>query len=308
MNQFYSKHLKEAMGMGIQIEQLTKEFSNGKGIFNVTFEVKEGEVFGYLGPNGAGKSTTIRHLMGFMKPEKGSAKINGLDCWKNRSEIHTSTGYLPGEISFLDGMSGLEFLELLAGMRGLKDVNKRNELIDRFQFDVKTPIRKMSKGMKQKVGIVAAFMHDPQILILDEPTSGLDPLMQSLFVELIIEEKNKGKTILMSSHMFQEIDRTCDRVGIIKDGKIVAVEDVLSMQAKQRKVFTILVETKKDVELIKQSGIDILSVDGQRLKVAVQGDYNRFIHILSQCKVNHLDVHSQSLEEIFMHYYEKERA
>ncbi|GIN87702.1 ABC transporter ATP-binding protein [Heyndrickxia sporothermodurans] len=294
--------------MGIQIEQLTKEFSNGKGIFNVTFEVKEGEVFGYLGPNGAGKSTTIRHLMGFMKPEKGSAKINGLDCWKNRSEIHKSTGYLPGEISFLDGMSGLEFLELLAGMRGLKDVNKRNELIDRFQFDVKTPIRKMSKGMKQKVGIVAAFMHDPQILILDEPTSGLDPLMQSLFVELIIEEKNKGKTILMSSHMFQEIDRTCDRVGIIKDGKIVAVEDVLSMQAKQRKVFTILVETKKDVELIKQSGIDILSVDGQRLKVAVQGDYNRFIHILSQCKVNHLDVHSQSLEEIFMHYYEKERA
>ncbi|MGE6256482.1 ABC transporter ATP-binding protein [Heyndrickxia sporothermodurans] len=294
--------------MGIQIEQLTKDFSNGKGIFNVTFEVKEGEVFGYLGPNGAGKSTTIRHLMGFMKPEKGSAKINGLDCWKNRSKIHTSTGYLPGEISFLDGMSGLEFLELLAGMRGLKDVNKRNELIDRFQFDVKTPIRKMSKGMKQKVGIVAAFMHDPQILILDEPTSGLDPLMQSLFVELIIEEKNKGKTILMSSHMFQEIDRTCDRVGIIKDGKIVAVEDVLSMQAKQRKVFTILVETKKDVEFIKQSGIDILSVDGQRLKVAVQGDYNRFIHILSQCKVNHLDVHSQSLEEIFMHYYEKERA
>ncbi|WP_440706013.1 ATP-binding cassette domain-containing protein [Heyndrickxia oleronia] len=292
--------------MGIQMNQLTKVFPNGKGIFDLSFEVKKGEVFGYLGPNGAGKSTTIRHLMGFMKPELGSAKINGMDCWKNSAEIQKTVGYLPGEIAFLDGINGLEFLELLAGMRGMKDRAYRDQLIKRLQFDVTTPIRKMSKGMKQKVGIVAAFMHDPQILILDEPTSGLDPLMQSLFVELVLEEKSKGKTILMSSHMFQEIDRTCDRVGIIKDGRLVAVEDVKNLQAKQRKLFDILVETMNDVETIKQAGIEILSIDHLRLKVAVQGDYNRFIQVLSQCHIQHLDIHTQSLEEIFMHYYDKE--
>ncbi|MDH5163734.1 ABC transporter ATP-binding protein [Heyndrickxia oleronia] len=292
--------------MGIQMNQLTKVFPNGKGIFDLSFEVKKGEVFGYLGPNGAGKSTTIRHLMGFMKPELGSAKINGMDCWKNSSEIQKTVGYLPGEIAFLDGINGFEFLELLAGMRGMKDRTYRDQLIKRLQFDVTTPIRKMSKGMKQKVGIVAAFMHDPQILILDEPTSGLDPLMQSLFVELVLEEKSKGKTILMSSHMFQEIDRTCDRVGIIKDGRLVAVEDVKNLQAKQRKLFEILVETMNDVETIKQAGIEILSIDHLRLKVAVQGDYNRFIQVLSQCHIQHLDIHTQSLEEIFMHYYDKE--
>jgi ABC-2 type transport system ATP-binding protein len=294
------------MEMGIQMNQLTKVFPNGKGIFDLSFDVKKGEVFGYLGPNGAGKSTTIRHLMGFMKPELGSAKINGMDCWKNSAEIQKTVGYLPGEIAFLDGINGLEFLELLAGMRGMKDRAYRDQLIKRLQFDVATPIRKMSKGMKQKVGIVAAFMHDPQILILDEPTSGLDPLMQSLFVELVLEEKSKGKTILMSSHMFQEIDRTCDRVGIIKDGRLVAVEDVKNLQAKQRKLFDILVETMNDVETIKQAGIEILSIDHLRLKVAVQGDYNRFIQVLSQCHIQHLDIHTQSLEEIFMHYYDKE--
>ncbi|MEB6550955.1 ABC transporter ATP-binding protein [Heyndrickxia sporothermodurans] len=294
--------------MGILINHLTKVFPNGKGIFDLTFEVKPGEVFGFLGPNGAGKSTTIRHLMGFMKPKSGSTKINGLDCWRNSAEIQKSVGYLPGEIAFLDNINGLELLELLAGMRGMKDVTRRNELIEKLQFDVKTPIRKMSKGMKQKVGIVAAFMHDPDILILDEPTSGLDPLMQSLFVELVLEEKAKGKTILMSSHMFQEIDRTCDRVGIIKDGRLVAVEDAQSMQAKQRKLFDIVVETKNDIEAFKHSDIEIISIEGLRLRVAIQGDYNRFIHVLSQCKINHLDVHSQSLEEIFMHYYDKEES
>ncbi|MGE8203515.1 ATP-binding cassette domain-containing protein [Heyndrickxia sp. NPDC080065] len=294
--------------MGIQINKLTKVFPSGKGIFDLTFNVKEGEVFGYLGPNGAGKSTTIRHLMGFMKPQTGSAKINGLDCWNDNAEIQKSVGYLPGEIAFLDDMNGLEFLELLAGMRGMKDTSKRTQLIERLQFDIKTPIRKMSKGMKQKVGIVAAFMHDPQILILDEPTSGLDPLMQSIFIELILEEKANGKTILMSSHMFQEIDRTCDRVGIIKDGRLVAVEEVQSLHAKQRRLFDILVETERDVEMIKQSGLNIVHIDHLRIRVAVQGDYNRFIKVLSGCNVSHLDVHSQSLEDIFMHYYDKEES
>lgn len=292
--------------MGIDIRNLTKIFPNGRGIFDLSFEVEKGEVFGYLGPNGAGKSTTIRHLMGFMKPKTGKAEINGLDCWRASSDIQKLVGYLPGEITFLEGLNGLQFLELIAGMRGMKNPTRRDELIERFQFDVKTPIRKMSKGMKQKIGIVGAFMHDPEILILDEPTSGLDPLMQNIFIELVLEEKKKGKTILMSSHLFQEIDRTCDRVGIIKDGRLVAVEDVRSLQSKQRKVFDILVNSNEDIEKLKQSGIEVIKIDNLRLEVAIKGDYNEFIQILSNCNITHLDIHSQSLEDIFMHYYDKE--
>nr|WP_279326655.1 ABC transporter ATP-binding protein [Bacillus kexueae] len=291
--------------MSIQIHELTKVFPSGKGIFDVTFSIDKGEVFGYLGPNGAGKSTTIRHLLGYMKPQKGSAQINGLDCWEKSAEIQRSVGYLPGEIAFLEGMNGLEFLQLLAGMRGMKDFSKRDELIERFQFDVKTPIRKMSKGMKQKVGIVAAFMHDPKILILDEPTSGLDPLMQRQFIELIEEEKRKGKTILMSSHSFAEIDRTCDRVGIIKDGKIVAIEDVHRLRTLQRKLFDITLKKKEDIELLQQSGLELTKVNGNEIQVAVQGNYQAFLEVLAKVDVANLDVHSQSLEEIFMHYYDR---
>ncbi|WP_243387632.1 ABC transporter ATP-binding protein [Bacillus kexueae] len=289
----------------MQIHELTKVFPSGKGIFDVTFSIDKGEVFGYLGPNGAGKSTTIRHLLGYMKPQKGSAQINGLDCWEKSAEIQRSVGYLPGEIAFLEGMNGLEFLQLLAGMRGMKDFSKRDELIERFQFDVKTPIRKMSKGMKQKVGIVAAFMHDPKILILDEPTSGLDPLMQRQFIELIEEEKRKGKTILMSSHSFAEIDRTCDRVGIIKDGKIVAIEDVHRLRTLQRKLFDITLKKKEDIELLQQSGLELTKVNGNEIQVAVQGNYQAFLEVLAKVDVANLDVHSQSLEEIFMHYYDR---
>jgi ABC-2 type transport system ATP-binding protein len=203
-------------------------------------------------------------------------------------------------------MDGKQFLHLLSGMRGLKDFTKRDQLIDRFQFDVRTPIRKMSKGMKQKVGIVAAFMHDPDILILDEPTSGLDPLMQNVFIDLILEEKANGKTILMSSHMFGEIDRTCDRVGMIKDGKLVAVEEVRHMQTMQRKLFDVTVSTREDAERIRSAGFTVIEVEPLRLKVAVQGDYASFIQALSQCQISNLDIHSQSLEEIFMHYYDRE--
>jgi len=192
--------------MVLRVSNLTKTFPGGRGVFDLTFEVKHGEAFGYLGPNGAGKSTTIRHLMGFMKPDKGRATILGLNCTTESAEIQKKVGYLPGEIALPDGMNGLQVLELLGSMRGMKNVARRNALIDRFQFDAKTPVRKMSKGMKQKVGIVAAFMHDPELLILDEPTSGLDPLMQHLFVELVSEEKSRGKTLLMSSHIFNEIE------------------------------------------------------------------------------------------------------
>lgn len=289
----------------IQLNALTKTFKNGKGIFDLTFEVQRGEVFGFLGPNGAGKSTTIRHLMGFMKPSGGKAVINGRDCWKDSAAIQRDVGYLPGEIAFPEGMNGLQFLKLLAGMRGMKNTIERDRLIEKLQFDVRTPIRKMSKGMKQKIGIVAAFMHDPAVLILDEPTSGLDPLMQSVFIEIVLEAKNKGKTVMMSSHSFEEIDRTCDRAGIIKDGRIIAVEDVQRLQSMQRKIFDITVKSKQDIDRIRQSGLEVIHEEPHRIQVALQGNYDSFIQTLSRCQVVNMDVHAQKLEDIFMHYYDR---
>lgn len=292
--------------MELKVEHLTKIFPNGKGIFDVSFSVKEGEVFGYLGPNGAGKSTTIRHLMGFMKPDKGSTHIDGLDCWSDSAEIQKSVGYLPGEIAFLEGMTGLQYLELLAGMRRMRDHKRRDHLIDRLQFDVKTPIRKMSKGMKQKVGITAAFMHDPKLLVLDEPTSGLDPLMQQLFVDMILEEKERGKTILMSSHSFAEIESTCDRAGIIKDGQLVAAEEVHNLQSVQRKIFVITLKKAEDVDKIRNSGLIVKGEDGLNIEVEVQGEYNQLVEVLSDCDINSFDARNQKLEDVFMHFYKKE--
>ncbi|WP_027409158.1 ABC transporter ATP-binding protein [Anoxybacteroides tepidamans] len=291
----------------IEVKGLTKHFANQKGIFDVSFTVERGEVFGFLGPNGAGKSTTIRHLLGFMKPTKGTARINGHDCWREASIVQKYVGYLPGEISFLEGMTGMDFLNLLAGMRRMTDFTYRNELIERLQFDVDTPIRKMSKGMKQKVGIVAAFMHDPEVIILDEPTSGLDPLMQQTFIQIVLEEKKRGKTLFMSSHSFPEIERTCDRAAIIKNGRIVAINNVHELQSMQRKLFDITLASEQEAQALAQSSLDIVEHDGVRVRIAVQGNYNAFLAELTKYKVQNVDMHVQSLEDIFMNYYDKRR-
>ena len=292
----------------IALEHLTKRFPNGRGIFDLSFTVAEGEVFGYLGPNGAGKSTTIRHLMGFLRPDSGSAKIHGLPCWESAARVQYSVGYLPGEIGFFDNMSGGELLDLLAHMREMSNAARRAALTERFELDAKTPIRKMSKGTKQKVGIIAAFMHEPPVLILDEPTSGLDPLMQQRFLDLIEEEKARGATILMSSHVFPEVERTCDRVGIIKDGRLVAVEDVRRLREMQRKIFTVAVADAADARHLQVPGCTILQQRGHEVDIEVQGNYNAFIRALAGCDVRSLDVRPLDLEQIFMHFYAAEEA
>ena len=284
---------------------LTKTFKNGKGIKDVSFTVKKGEVFGFLGPNGAGKSTTIRHIMGFMKPDKGFVQVNGLDTWKKQGVVQKHIGYLPGEIAFIEGMTGKEFLDFMAAMHEVKDSAKRNSLIERLQFDIHTPIRKMSKGMKQKVGIVAAFMHDPEVIILDEPTSGLDPLMQKVFIDIVLEEKAKGKTFLMSSHSFAEIERTCDRAAIIKDGIVIAVKNIHELQTMQRKLFEVTFQHKEDAQAFLQSGLSGQLQEGNRVRVAVQGDYNQFLAETSKYNVRNIDVFTQNLEDIFMDYYDR---
>lgn len=291
--------------MSIIVRDLTKAFSENVGIFNINFEIKEGEVFGYLGPNGAGKTTTIRNLMGFMHPDSGSATIKGLDCWKQRSEIQKHVGYVPGEINFVEGMTGMELLNLIGSMRELKDFSLRDQLIERFDINTKAKIKRMSKGMKQKIGIITAFMHDPEILILDEPSSGLDPLMQNEFIKLVLEEKKRGKTILMSSHMFEEVSRTCDRISIIKDGRLVITDNTTNIEAVQGKIYNVTVKSAADISFLQNAGLDIISISNLSICIRIRNDYNPLIAALSQCDIANLDTEKQGLEETFMNLYTK---
>lgn len=267
----------------MKIENLVRDYGGGKGVFDVSFHVDQGEAFGFLGPNGAGKTTTIRHLMGFLKPKSGSCTINGLDCWRERDKVQARLGYIPGEISFFEDISGAEFLKFIAQYRGIGSQTRKEDLLERFELDPKSKIKKMSKGMKQKLGIVAAFMHDPDILILDEPTSGLDPLMQNRFIDLVAEEKKQGKTILMSSHMFEEVERTCDRIGIIRTGRMVAVDAAAALRERHTRSYTVTLENESAAEAF---AADFNGVrDGLKVTVTTK----------------------QSLEEIFMNYYGGEK-
>lgn len=288
----------------IQVERITKDYGSGKGVFDVSLEVKKGEVFGYLGPNGAGKTTTIRQLMGFIRPDKGSCKIQGMDCFTQSAQIQRSLGYLAGEIAFMDDMKGMEFLNFMADMKGMKDRSRIQELMHRFDLDSRGKIRKMSKGMKQKIGIICAFMDHPEVLILDEPTSGLDPLMQNRFIELIQEEKKKGTTILMSSHLFEEVEKTCDRAAIIRDGRIVVVEDMIQLAKKKQKTYDVKLKDEQEAERLAQNTIlKVLGKRGRHVEIAVRQNIKEVLGILNQYEIIDLDVKSQNLEEIFMHYY-----
>jgi ABC-2 type transport system ATP-binding protein len=277
------------------------------GLKKITFYIPEGEVFGLLGPNGAGKTTTIRQLMGFIKPDAGYARIKGLDCWRDSQKVKALVGYLPGEMNYLKEMTGLEFLNLMAGMHGDRPVfrRRRDELVERMDLNLKQPIKKMSKGMKQKLGIISTMMLDAEVLILDEPTSGLDPLMQKVFIDLVLKEKGRGKTILISSHMFSEIERTCDRVGIIRAGELVAVEGIQKLRQEQKRTFEITLETTEQAQLICQSGLKAdLSIENQ-VSVEIQGDLNPLLRVLSQFQVKDFTQKMTELEEAFMQFYER---
>lgn len=290
----------------IQLKNLSKVYPNGKGVFDVSFTVSEGEAFGFLGPNGAGKTTTIRCLMGFTTPTSGSSSINGMDSRTEAANIQRSLGYVPGEIAFFDNMTGLQFMNFMAEMRGVNNLKLRDSLIERFELEADRRIRKMSKGMKQKVGLITAFMHDPSVLILDEPTSGLDPLMQKRFVELIKEEKGRGKTILMSSHMFDEVDRTCERAAIIREGRIVAVEDIASLKSSIRKSYVVSVGSLADVEKVAASGLEFKKLDELKIELLISNDYDKLFSTLALCNVTSLDAPAQALEQIFIRFYGKE--
>lgn len=287
----------------IDVNGLTCDYGRGRGVFDLHFQVEPGEVFGFLGPNASGKTTTIRHLMGFAKPASGTCQIEGRDCFQSASVIQETLGYLPGDICLFPDMTGRAFLSFMSRFRSMKNAGRAKELTDRFELDIRQPIRRMSKGDRQKLALVCAFMHDPSILILDEPTASLDLLMQHAFIDLILEEKKKGKTILMSSHRFSEVEKTCDRIAILKQGRLKTVSSLEELRQTERRVYIITLDNEEAAQALCRENISVLEVDGRIVKVAVYRDLRSLLTILVNYPVSTLDNVGQSLEEIFMHYY-----
>lgn len=287
----------------IELRDLTKDYGNGRGAFGVSFAVKRGEVFGFLGPNGAGKTVTMRNLMGFIRPDGGTASINGLECFSQRARIQELLGYLPGEIACMDDMTGTAFLEFMARMKGLRNRSRMRELVEYFELDAARKIRKMSKGTKQKVGLVCAFMASPDILLLDEPTSGLDPLMQSRFIDLVLEEKRRGATILLSSHLFEEVERTCDRVAFIRAGRLAAVESMDDVRRSRKRMFAITFADAAARDRYALDHNDVLAQGIASAETAVSGSIDNFVKDLAAYDIVDLTAREQTLEELFMHLY-----
>lgn len=253
----------------IEIKDLTKDYGSGRGVFDINLTIKKGEMVGFVGTNGSGKTTTIRSLMGFIKPTNGHVYVNGLESWENASEISKHIGYVPGEIAFPDLPTGTAFLKSQAEYFNLKDMSYANELVSRLQLDPRANLKRMSKGMKQKTALVAALMNNADILILDEPTTGLDPLMRDSFLEIIKEEHKKGKTIFMSSHMFNEMEDTCDRVALISDGHIIDIADMNEIRNRPCKDFKIEFNSAKDYEKFKKMDYTIVRDQKQYSQVTV---------------------------------------
>ncbi len=294
----------------IKVNDLTHDYGHNRGVFDVTFEVSPGETLGFLGPNGAGKSTTMRHLMGFSKPQSGSVSIAGLDCTDKSSEIMKKVGYLPGEVALPDGLDGYGFIKMMQGMRKTKNDENVKALLERFRLDPKGNVKRMSIGEKRKLAVVAAFMDDPDVLLLDEPTSGLDPLMQEEFIAFIREQKKKGRTILLSSHIFSEVEALCDRIAIIKDGRLVSTVTAAEIAHGLHNIMTVSFESKKDYDAFLTSPLDVREHDKKSLKCSVVVDdeqINDFINAVSGKRIKSFDEHSVTLEEYFMHYYKTDK-
>ena len=287
----------------ISVKNLTKDYGKGRGIFDISFDVPKGCVFGYCGTNGSGKTTTLRHIMGFIKPEKGSVTVKGLDSWKDADEIKKYIGYVPGEIAFPQVETGSEFLKIQAESIGLKDMSRAELIINALQLDPTANLKRMSKGMKQKTALVAAFMHSPEIIILDEPTTGLDPLMRDVFVNIIKAEKARGATIIMSNHMFDELEETCDYVGFIKDGHLIDVVDMHKLRNLPYRDYVITFENKKDYEEIDIKHMEILERDDDELSLTVRvklSEINQAVTEFRNRDIKSLTEKKHTLEEYFI--------
>jgi ABC-2 type transport system ATP-binding protein len=298
----------------IEMHGLTKHYGSARGIADLELAINEGEIFGFLGPNGAGKTTTIRLLLGLMKPSAGSIDILGKKLAGHRQEILNDIGYLPGDFGLYQELSGLDFIRHLLNARGLPDNkpvrDKTEELVRRFGFDLKGKIKTYSKGMKQIVGIIQAFCHDPKLVILDEPTSGLDPLVQEKFYELLHQEQRRGITVFLSSHILKEVERVCDRVGIIKEGKLAFVEDLKKYRSLVGKKITldlILGDSLHILNSLKKGfGVTEISSSEKRLEFFYKGDIQRLLEYIGGLQITNILIEVPTLEDFFLSYYRKE--
>ncbi len=295
----------------IQTNQLSKSYGRSRGILDVTLAIQEGEVFGFLGPNGAGKTTTIRVLMGLLRANSGSATISGHDCWQESTEVKKFVGYLPGEFTFDPGLRGAHILEYLGHLRGSIDQGYLRTLVERLDFDPSKRFREYSRGNKQKLGLIQAFMHRPRVLILDEPTGGLDPLNQQEFYKLADEVHATGCTIFLSSHVLPEVERTCDRVAIIREGRLVKIDHVSALKDIRQHNVEISFAGPAAMEWFKGvAGITSVSpiADERTLQLHVQGMLTEVMKVAVAHDATNFVSHEPTLEEIFLRFYEPEQS
>jgi ABC-2 type transport system ATP-binding protein len=290
----------------IETRGLTKFYGAARGIEAVTMSVEPGEVFGFLGPNGAGKTTTIRTLLDLLHPTRGSARVFGLDSRRDSVAIRARLGNLPGDFGYGKGTSGREALALLARLRGVADLGRAEQLADRFRADLERPLGQLSRGNRQKVGLVLAVFHRPELLILDEPTSGLDPLMQEEFLALVREERERGCAVFLSSHELDEVERVCDRVGIIRGGRLIAVERIGELLGRtQRRVLVEFADPIDPAELQAIPGVADVTVQGGRVGFHLSGDPDSVVKAIARHRVVDLEFAHPTLEEVFLTYYEE---
>lgn len=290
----------------IEIKNLTKYYNKSRGIIDVSFDVKEGEIFGFIGPNGSGKSTTIRTLLNLIHPTSGEAKIFGMDCTTNAPKIMEEVGYLPSEVFYYDGMKVIDLLNYSASFYKKDCTKKIKEISAIMDLDLNKKIDELSYGNKKKVGIVQALLHEPKLIILDEPTGGLDPLMQQKFFDLLKQENKRGATIFFSSHVLSEVQRLCDRVAIIKEGKIIKVEKMSDINDSNYKRFKIDVKDKIEDNYFQTDGVNDLKVTENIHSFMYKGDVNDILKKVTSIKLNNIWIDELDLEEIFLHYYNKE--
>jgi ABC-2 type transport system ATP-binding protein len=293
----------------ISTRALTKHYGAVEALTDLSLDVRQGEIFGFLGPNGAGKSTTIRTLLGFLHPTSGSASVLGLDVVADSVEIRKLTGYLPGGIALYDSLTGEEVLDYLVDLQG-REPHRRGELCELLELPasvLKRKVRDYSRGMRQKIGVVQALQHDPELAILDEPTEGLDPLMQHAFYRILDDLRREGRTVFFSSHVLSEVERLCDRVAIIRAGKLMAIHEVSELLARRRRRVTIRWRGEAP-DLSALPGLEDVQVDGNRVIGMLSGEVAGFVRAIASPNLEDLTIEPASLEEAFLEYYASEAA
>ncbi len=289
----------------VEIKNLTKTYGKARGVDDISFSIKEGEIFGFIGPNGAGKSTTIRTLLALIHQNSGEALIFGKSIAEH-PKVLEDVGYLPSEVFYYDNMKVIDLLKYSASFYK-KDCSKRMmELSDMLQLDLNRKIEDLSYGNRKKVGIVQGLMHEPKLIILDEPTGGLDPLMQQTFFKLLREENENGATVFMSSHILSEVEKLCHRVAIIKEGKIIALESISSLKEKNHKRVHLELNSVISEGMLKLKGITDIKFEDKNCSFLYAGNINDLIKLLSKFDLKNVQLSEPELEEIFYHYYEKE--